>query len=248
MGRRAIVIHPSRETLLDDAAAQIETAIDGALRARGRALVVLTGGSTIPPVYARLARSTDIDWNRVELFWSDERCVGPNDPDSNYGMAREVLLEPAGIPAINIYRFDGEEPDRNRAARAYEAQIEAALVDDPRFDLIVLGMGADAHVASLFPGHALIAEKERWTGAVLADDFSIPKPSVDRLTVTPRALRATREVLLVVTGANKAPAVRGALGSVRDPARWPAQLVDGPESRVIWLLDSDAAADIEDEL
>jgi 6-phosphogluconolactonase len=234
---------------LDDAAAQIETAIDSAIRARGRAFIVLTGGSTIPPVYERLAQSTAIDWNKVELFWSDERCVPPDDPDSNYGMAREVLLEPAHIPAANVHRFDGEELDRDRAARAYATEIEAALIDDdPRFDLIVLGMGADAHVASLFPGHPLIDDTERWTGAVLADRFSIPKPSVDRLTLTPRALHATREVLLVVTGGKKAPAVHGALGSVRDPMQWPAQLVDGPDSRVTWLLDSDAAAKIEDEL
>ncbi len=226
---------------------QIETAIDTAVRARGRALIVLTGGSTIPPVYERLARSA-IDWNRVELFWSDERCVGPDDPDSNYGMTREVLLQPARVPDANVHRFDGEEPDRDRAARAYAAEIEAALVDASRFDLIVLGMGTDAHVASLFPGHPLIGESDRWTGAVLADRFSIPKPSVDRLTLTPRALHATREVLLIVTGAKKAPAVHGALGSVRDPLQWPVQLVDGPESRVTWLLDSDAAAEIEGEL
>lgn len=249
MGRRAIVTHPSTETLFEDVAAQIETAIDGALRARDRALVVLTGGATIPPVYERLARSAEIEWNKVELFWSDERCVPPDDPDSNYGMAREALLAPAGIPAHNVHRFDGENPDRERSALGYETEIEAALDDDdPRFDLIVLGMGADAHVASLFPGHPLIDENERWTGVVSADDFDIPQPAIDRLTLTPRALHATREVLLVVTGANKALAVRRALGSTRDPQRWPAQLVDGPQSRVTWLLDSDAAAEIEAEL
>jgi 6-phosphogluconolactonase len=248
LGRRAIVIHPSRETLLDDAAAQIETAIDTAVRARGRAFIVLTGGSTIPPVYERLARSADIDWNAVELFWSDERCVPPDDPDSNYGMTREILLQPARIPDANVHRFDGEEPDRDRAVRAYAAEIESALGDDSRFDLIVLGMGADAHIASLFPGHPLIDENERWTGAVSADDFDIPKPAIDRLTLTPRALHSAREVLLVVISANKAPAVHGALGSVRDPQQWPAQLVDGPESRVTWLLDSDAATEIEGEL
>ncbi len=249
MGRRAIVTHPSRETLFDDAAAQIETAIDSACRARDRAFVVLTGGSTIPPVYERLAQSVGIDWNRAELFWSDERCVPPDHPDSNYGMTKDVLLEPAGVPEANIHRFDGEEPDRERAAAAYAAEIEAALAeDDPRFDLIVLGMGGDAHVASLFPGHPLIDETERWTGVVSADDFDIPEPVIDRLTLTPRALHATREVLLIVTGTKKAPAVHGALGTVRDPTQWPAQLVDGPDSRVTWLLDADAAAEIEGEL
>jgi 6-phosphogluconolactonase len=248
LGRRAIVTHPSTETLFDDAAAQIATAIDAAIRARGQASVVLTGGSTIPPVYERLAQSAGIDWNRVELFWSDERCVPPDDPDSNYGVARDTLLEPAGVPEAHVHRFRGEEPDRDRAAVAYEAEITAALGNnDPRFDLVVLGMGADAHVASLFPGHPLIDDNERWAGVVSADEFTIPSPAVDRLTLTPRALHATREVLLVVTGANKAPAVRAALGPVRDPARWPAQLVDGPDSKVTWLLDSDAAAEIEGE-
>lgn len=251
MSRRAIVTHPSRETLFDDAAVQITTAIDGACRARERALVVLTGGTTIPPVYERLARSADIDWNRVELFWSDERCVPPDHPDSNYGMIKDLLLEPARVQHANVHRFKGEDPNRDRAAAIYAVEIEAALVDDSRFDLIVLGMGADAHVASLFPGHPLIDDIERWTGAVLVgdfDDFDMPEPAIDRLTLTPRALHATREVLLVVTGASKAPAVRAAIGSVRDPQQWPAQLVDGPESRVTWLLDGDAAGEIEDEL
>lgn len=251
MSRRAILTHPSRETLFDDAAAQITTAIDGACRDRERAFVVLTGGSTIPPVYKRLAQSADIDWNRVELFWSDERCVPPDHPDSNYGMIRDLLLEPARVPHANVHRFKGEDSNRDRAAAIYAVKIEAALVDDSRFDLIVLGMGADAHIASLFPGHPLIDDTERWTGAVSVDDFDdfdMPEPAIDRLTLTPRALHAAREVLLVVTGANKAPAVRAALGSVRDPQHWPAQLVDGPESRVTWLLDSDAAAEIEGKL
>jgi len=248
LSRRAIVTHPSRETLFDDAAAQIATAIDTACRARDRALVILTGGSTIPPVYERLARSAVVDWNRVELFWSDERCVPPDHPDSNYGMARDVLLEPAGVPQANVHRFKGEDSDSDRAAAIYAAEIEATLANDaPRFDLTVLGMGADAHVASLFPGHPLIEETERWAGAVSADDFDVPEPAIDRLTLTPRAFHATREVLLVVTGANKAPAVRAVLGTVRDPARWPAQLVDGPDSRVSWLLDGDAAAEIDSE-
>ncbi len=251
MGRRAIVTHPSRDPLFDDAAAQIATAIDTACRARDRAFVVLTGGSTIPPVYERLAQSTLVDWDRVEIFWSDERCVPPDHPDSNYGMIRDFLLEPARVPDANVHRFKGEDSNRDRAAAMYAIEIEAALVDDPRFDLIVLGMGPDAHVASLFPGHPLINDTERWTGAVSVedfDDFDMPEPAIDRLTLTPRALHATREVLLVVTGANKAPAVRAALGSVRDPQQWPAQLVDGRESRVTWLLDGEAAAGVEGEI
>jgi 6-phosphogluconolactonase len=251
LGRRAIVTHPSRDTLFDDAAAQIATAIDTACRERDRAFVVLTGGSTIPPVYERLAKSALVDWDRVELFWSDERCVPPDHPDSNYGMIKNLLLEPARVPHANVHRFKGEDSNRDRAAAIYAVKIEAALVDDYRFDLIVLGMGTDAHVASLFPGHPLIDDTERWTGAVSVedfDDFDMPEPAIDRLTLTPRALHATREVLLVVAGVRKAPAVRAALGSVRDPQQWPVQLVDGPDSRVTWLLDSDAAAEIEGEL
>src|SRR5450432_660128 len=121
-----------------------------ALAARGRFRIALAGGSTPRALYAHLAAARDLDWGRTDVFFGDERSVGPDDPQSNYRMARETLLSPAGVPPENVHRPHGEDPDLDAAARAYEAALGGAGA--PPFDLVLLGMGADGHTASLFPG------------------------------------------------------------------------------------------------
>lgn len=246
MSRRAIITHLTRSALRDDAALQISTLVEGAIDRRGRALVVLTGGSTVGPIYKRLAAGIGdrrVAWDRVEFFWSDERCVDIEHEDSNYDLASRTLLEPLGIDAERVHRWRAEEEDRQRAASAYESEIFEILGEGaPLFDVVILGMGADAHVASLFPNHPLIEESDRWTGWVDATAFAVPEPAVDRLTLTPRALRSARETLIVAAGKRKASAVHHALGEEYDPMRWPAQLVHAPEARVTWLLDEAAAS------
>ncbi|HUP02166.1 MAG TPA: 6-phosphogluconolactonase [Gemmatimonadota bacterium] len=244
------VVHDGN-ALYDDAAERIVRAAEVANTARGRFLLVLTGGSTVPLIYERLARAPlrdRIDWTATDVFWTDERCVPPDDPDSNYGLAREVLLDRVPIPCERIHRMEGEDPNRERAAVAHEHRIRRALSlaarEAPRFDFVLLGLGADAHVASLFPGHPLLHAADRLVGAVLAGRFPVPSPNLDRLTLTPPALNGAREAVFVVTGAKKAPAVQDVLAAPRDPDRFPAQVIDPPAGTVTWLLDQAAAAGI----
>lgn len=249
MSRRAIITHAHRNAVYDDTALHISSLVEGAIERRGRALVVLTGGTTIGPVYKRLAMGIgdrEVAWDRVEFFWSDERCVDVEHDDSNYALALRTLLDPLDVAPERVHRWRAEEPDRARAASAYEAEIFEILGEGARlFDLVLLGVGADAHIASLFPNHPLIEENRRWTGWVEAAAFPIPEPSVDRLTMTPEALRSARETIVVATGKRKATAVRDALGEELDPLRWPAQLVHAPDARVTWLLDEAAASKTE---
>ncbi|CAN5234305.1 6-phosphogluconolactonase [soil metagenome] len=235
--------------LHDAAAERIALAAEVALAARDRFLLVLTGGGTVPPIYERLARpplAARIDWAATDVFFTDERCVPPDHADSNFGMARRVLLDRVPIPCEQIHRMPGEDLNPERAAVEHEHRIRRVLGlasgEPPRFDFALLGIGMDAHVASLFPGHPLLPAFDRLVGAVHANAFPVPSPSVDRLTLTPPALNGAREAVFVVSGAKKEPSVTGVLGEPRDIDRWPAQLVAPPEGIVAWLLDGAAAA------
>lgn len=268
--RVEVVVFADAAELYEEATRRFFAAARSAITARGRCLAVLTGGSTIPPVYEHLGSplyADEIDWSRVHVFWSDERCVAPDDPRSNYRMVRETLLAHVPVPADRIHRMKGEDPDRDRAAAEYEREIhrvaataeprqsgadtapgpeKATTVESngPRFDFAFLGLGADCHVASLFPESPLVDERERWAAAVHADRMAVPNPTIDRLTLTPPALNAAREIVFVVTGANKARVVRAVLKGPRDYASVPAQVVAPPGGTVTWLLDSAAAAEL----
>jgi 6-phosphogluconolactonase len=153
--------------------------------------VALAGGSTPRAAYALLATeefAARVDWSRVHVLWGDERCVPPDDPDSNYRMAREALLDKIPIPTENVHRIRGELPP-DEAAAAYQAELEAVLGAGGRFDLVLLGMGVDGHTASLFPGTAALHEGERWVVAAFVD-----KLSAWRVTLTPVVLNAAAQV------------------------------------------------------
>jgi 6-phosphogluconolactonase len=228
------------------AVAHVVEAASSALSARNRFSIALSGGSTPRPIYQSLARFPTrrrVDWTRVEVFWSDERCVPPDDERSNYRMAREALLDPVGVPQERIHRIRAEDPDADRAAADYERVLRWALGNaagrPPRIDLVLLGLGAEGHTASLFPGSAAF-DSERLVFAVR--NAGDPPPSVDRITLTPAAINAARDVLFLVAGAEKAEAVRATLEGPRDPTRWPAQAIAPQEGRVIWMVDQAAAS------
>lgn len=191
--------------------------------------LVLTGGTTAERIYPPLA-STGGDWSQIAIFFSDERCVPPDDARSNFGMARRLLLDRVG--ATNVVRMKGEvEPDV--AAGAYDSGIRPAV--EARLDLVVLGMGSDCHVAALFPGSAALEEQERLCVAVARPD------GLTGLTLTPPALLAAKQVLLVAAGEAKAEAVRRAVGGDEQAATCPARLLaDHPDAT--FLLDEPAAA------
>jgi 6-phosphogluconolactonase len=203
--------------------------------------MALSGGSTPRPVYALLAaapRVAAVDWSRVEFFWSDERCVPPDHPESNYGVARELLLDHLpGLRKAAVHRMPAELPEREREARRYQVQIARAFGaarDDrrpPAFDLIWLGMGRDGHAASLFPGSTALEERHRWVVTTWA-----PAPAVWRMTLTLPIVNAARLALFVVIGADKA----GPLRSVRSGADvLPAAHVHARST--LWLVDAQAA-------
>ncbi len=239
------------EALMDAAAACFSAAAAGAIRARGRFTVALSGGSTPKRLYALLATpswASRVEWPRVHVFWGDERCVQPTDPASNYRMAREALLDAVPVAAANVHRVRGED-EPAAAAAAYERELRAAFATpagpprcDPGacFDLVLLGMGDNGHTASLFPGSAVLHEEERW--AVADEVDATPRR---RVTLTAPVLNAAAEVAFLVSGRDKAPMLHRVLEGPRDPDALPAQLVRPRAGRLRWLVDADAAAELE---
>lgn len=196
--------------------------------------IALTGGSAAK-LYDGLTRAP-LPWDRVHVFFGDERCVGPTDVDSNFRLANEALLSKITIPSPNVHRVRGED-DPDGAARAYEAEL-VSHTDDGAIDVVHLGMGPDGHVCSLFPDHALLREERRLVAA-LRDS---PKPPPARVTLTLPALARAKRALFLVLGEGKADAVRAAIED-RD-SRLPAALVH-QMGRATWLLDRAAASKLK---
>jgi 6-phosphogluconolactonase len=242
--------------VLEDAAA---VAREGAVRfvalakqaiaARGVFHVALSGGKTPAAMYRVLAADDvrpTVDWNRVQLYWSDERSVAPEHADSNFGMAKRELVARIAIPAANIHRMEAERADADRAAQEYEALLRKSLPAGPGgfpcFDLIYLGMGPDGHTASLFPGSVGLNEKSRGVifQPVIIADGSLAK----RMTFTFPLLNAARAVVFLVTGADKTQKLREVLEGTHTPP-YPSQGVRPSAGERIFLADRAAAAGLE---
>ena len=218
-----------------------------ALDTTGRFSLVLSGGTTPRPLYELLAAppfSASLDWSKVQFFWGDERVVSPDDPSSNFRMARESMLDKLKIPAAHIHRIRAEQPDLNAAARAYEEEIERVLGQvagvgrrPPHFNLFLLGMGPDGHTASIFPDTKALEETERWVIPV-----DVPSLGVKRITMTPPLINSAHFIIFMVTGANKADVVADVLQGPRDHRRCPAQLIHPLTGEVIWFVDRAASA------
>jgi len=228
------VICQDSTSLARAAAERFVTLAQGAIAARGRFDVALAGGGTPRTTYKLLATpelAGQVDWSRVHVFWGDERSVPPTHPDSNARMACEALLEPVGIPETNIHRIRGEwSPEV--AAQDYEREVRDILGKQPRFDLILLGVGADGHTASLFPGSAALQERERLVMAAYVEALRSW-----RVTITLRLINAARHVLILVSGASKAEA----LARIRSGHPLPAALVSPVDGELTWLVDQAAA-------
>ncbi|MBI5361816.1 MAG: 6-phosphogluconolactonase [Planctomycetes bacterium] len=217
-------------------------AAERAIRDHGVFRVALAGGSTPRKLYAALV-GAPIDWSKVLFFFGDERCVPPAHADSNYRMARETLLSKVAIPNTNVHRIYAETDDEQAAAEEYEEELERVwgLIhhEMPRFDLVLLGMGADGHTASLFPGTKALEETKR---RVVAN--WVEKLGAWRITLTAPVINAAREVVFLVAGADKAGVLKEVLQGPRDPARLPSQLVDPSDGELVWLVDRAAAAEL----
>lgn len=229
-------IEPDPATLARAAADRVVDTLRAAIDVRGRAWIALAGGSTPRATYEELAGRRDaLDWSVVEFFWSDERVVPPDHPDSNVRMAREALLDPLGIDAARIHP-PRTELGADDAATAYEIELRTRAPDDgtPHFDLILLGMGDDGHTASLFPGGAELDVEEN----SLVVSSTAPFDPPERVTFTLPLIDAARSVLFVVSGAAKAPALRRIFDGDRD---LPAARVAPRDGELLWMVDADAA-------
>jgi len=219
------------------AAREFAARAEEAIGERGRFAVVLAGGSTPETMYGILARDCidRIDWSSVYVFFGDERSVPPHHEDSNLKMASEVLLD--HVPVANVHRIQGELPPEE-AAEAYEEELRKFFQteDVPRFDLILLGLGADGHTASLFPWTAALEVHDRW---VVANP--VPRLGTTRITLTLPVINAARAVIFLVAGEDKAEALREILEGDADPHAYPAKLIQ-PPGEPEWMLDQSAAS------
>jgi 6-phosphogluconolactonase len=239
-----IIVVPDAETLAHEAARLVAQLAREAAEFRGRFSVALSGGSTPGGLYRLLAEEpyrAQVPWEEVHLFWGDERCVPPDDPGSNYHLAREMLIARVPIPAENVHRVRGEL-GAQVAAQGYEQTLEGFFCGPrPRFDLVLLGLGEDGHTASLFPGSSLLAETERLVAPARALYQDRP---AERVTLTLPAINAARQVLFLVAGSDKAKIVQAV---VEGPAgQLPAQHIRPTAGQLTCLLDASAASLLSD--
>ena len=235
-----IQVYPDLESLSRAAAALLVTQANLAVADRGRFSVALAGGNTPRRTYELLATSPFSDqapWDRVHVFWGDERCVPLTDPRSNARLAQEAWLDRVPIPADQIHPLNCA-PDPAAAARQYEAELRKFFAGQPpRLDLVLLGLGDDGHTASLFPGAPVLKEGERWAAEVY-----LAEPGLNRVTLTAPLINQAAVVAFLVAGRAKAGALRAVLHGPRDPVRLPAQLIQPHHGALLWLTDQEAAA------
>lgn len=243
-----VEVFQDSDALVEAAGSRLVEAIGTAISARGRALIVLTGGGNGIGLLKYLAgHAAEVDWSNVHLFWGDERYVPEDDGERNEKQAREALLDHIDIPASQVHPMaasDGEfGTDLAAAALAYEQLLAANAGPGqqvPNFDVHLLGMGPEGHINSLFPDTPAVLETTRTVVAV----NNSPKPPPQRITLTLPAIQRSREVWLLVAGAGKADAAAGALGGAQ-PVDIPAAGAIGLET-TRWLLDADAASKLPD--
>ncbi|HEY6302679.1 MAG TPA: 6-phosphogluconolactonase [Terriglobales bacterium] len=246
---RSVEVLATAADLFHAAAEEFVRVARAAIGAQGRCAVALSGGSTPKALYSLLATNyADFVWNRVFLFFGDERHVPPTDPDSNYRMVNEALLTKIAIPSENVFRVAAENPDAAAAASDYESRLRRFFElrpeirpgdrpgEIPRFDLILLGMGPDGHTASLFLDSPALDERSR---LVVAN--WIVKFNTHRITFTFPVLNRAAEVMFMASGADKADMLRQVLEGTSTPPL-PSQRVQPSDGKLLWMLDAAAAA------
>ena len=221
---------------------------EAAIIARGKFHAALSGGSTPRALYRRLASpefANRVAWDRVHIYFGDERTVPPDHPESNYRMAKEALFDHVPIPLAQIHRIEGERADVHEAATKYSQLLATRLPLSAQgvvqFDLLLLGVGPDGHIASLFPGTPVLHERARFVEAVY-----VQKLESWRITVTLPVIDHARHVAILVSGENKSPILRDVVRGRRSPP-YPVQLIN-PQGVLEWYLDSAAASLLPKEL
>ena len=214
-----------------------------AVKEKGSFTVALAGGSTPKTLYGLLVNDASlraqVSWDKMHLFFGDERNVGPEHPDSNFRMATEALISKAPLKPEQVTRIKGENPDTEQAAKEYEQALRAyfKLTDGqyPRFDLLLAGMGNEGHTLSLFPGTKALHANTR-----IAARNWVGKLYTERITLTAPAASNAKLVIFMVTGADKAPALKAVLEGPYEPEQLPAQLIQPANGKLLWLVDTAA--------
>jgi 6-phosphogluconolactonase len=230
---------PDAAATAEACAHHVITVLEEVLSGQEFATFAVSGGSSPRLLFQRLAVSR-FQWERVHLFWVDERCVPPTDPASNYKLAYDYLIQPAHIPQRQLHRIVGEMAPEAGARRYADEIREFFGLEEgefPHFDLVHRGMGPDAHTASLFPGDPLIDDREHITAAVFAQKFN-----QWRVTLLPGPLLAAKHTVFLVEGEDKAESVRAVFKEAYDPKKYPAQISSHNGRSVTWFLDAKAAA------
>jgi len=206
--------------------------------------IALSGGSTPKIVFDELAKNfqSDIDWSKIHLYWGDERCVPPDDDQSNFKMTKEHLLDKIEIPQFNVHRIRGENGPHYEAERYGEFLDNVLPKTDgkPSFDLIVLGLGDDGHTASIFPH-----EIELWDSEQYCEVAEHPESDQKRVTLTGQVINNAEIVVFLVTGENKAGRISEIIDGDATATNYPASLVAPVKGKTVWFLDEDAAKEIK---
>jgi 6-phosphogluconolactonase len=243
--QREVLVYQDGQEWLREACSLLLRVSQETVQSRDRVFLTLSGGSTPQAFYRALASppwQKQFNWSRIVFLFGDERCVAPDHPDSNYGMARRTLFEPLGIASEQIHRMKGELDDPASAAQDYEQTLrrltDCPVPAVPDLDVVLLGLGEDGHIASLFPGSSALSDRTN-----LVTVGRSPKEIALRLTLTLGVINRATVVLFLVTGKGKGPVVRAVLEPRDDHERGlPAALVQPERGRVIWLLDQSAGA------
>ena len=246
MNPSQLIVMDDAQTLYVRAAEEIAHFAGEAICTHGEFTLCLTGGSTPASAYELLATRfhLSVDWKELQFFWGDERCVAPDDPASNFGMANRTMLSKLALRPEQIHRIRGED-EPVQAAQEYERELRNFFHlrqsgDYPAFNLLLLGLGEDAHVASLFPGHSALHEENRLTVAVEVE--AAPRK---RISLTMPVINNADRVMFLVSDEKKAAAIRNVLQGPANPAQYPAQLVKPRSGEVVWLIDKAAASELK---
>lgn len=235
MTNKSLEILPSKEALIERSLQLVLKKMMVAVKERGICTIALSGGSTPKPLYEAIA-TQDLPWDKIHVFWGDERYVPPTHPDSNEGMARSAWLSKVPIPEGNIHPMPTNEPEPAMAAQKHEIQLQeffkTASGTFPALDVVLLGMGDDGHTASLFPYTPVLKVRDR----LIAVGNKEGQP---RLTFTVPLINQARCVFFIVAGASKQPALTQVFAEVGDDSNYPSRLIQ-PAGELYWLLDQSA--------
>lgn len=242
---REIRILPDGAAIAKRAAQEFIQAAANAVRAKGTFNVSLAGGSTPKALYGLLATDpvyrSQVPWDKTHLFFGDERHVGPGHPDSNFRMATEAMISRVPLTKEQVVRIKGEYQDTEEAAREYEQALQSHFKlktgEYPHFDLLFAGMGNEGHTLSLFPGTKALHAN----GRIVVRNW-VGKLYTERITLTALAASNSSQIIFMVTGADKAPALKAVLEGPYEPEQLPAQLLQPTNGKLLWLVDTAAGS------